>query len=170
MSMLKRSEASRRNTLRASALIFAAVVVLVIMSAGKPLLAASFRAASDVSIGGPPGPEGVPLELGSLLASASSSSMGRVVDGVACDASEQVVYHIHTHLAVYVNGALRPIPAGIGLAQSAVVAETADGPFCMERRSATTGFTCTRRTDWSASIVDDALTHWVSSSPYGANR
>jgi hypothetical protein len=110
---------------RFGALTMALVVALVPAHAfGAPL-----PTAAGTSIGGPPGPEGVPLELGQLLAPASSSATGGTVDDVGCDASEQVVYHVHTHLAVYVDGRLRPIPAGIGLVLPAIAAETQDGPF-----------------------------------------
>ncbi len=61
----------------------------------------------------PRGPEGIPLQAGALLAPESTAETGRTVDGIQCDASEHVAYHIHTHLAVYVDGALRPIPSGI---------------------------------------------------------
>ncbi|WP_432937147.1 hypothetical protein ACQPXM_24465 [Kribbella sp. CA-253562] len=74
------------------------------------------------------GPEGIALEDGTPLAPASTSATGRTIDGISCSASEQVAYHIHTHLAVYVNGSLRPIPAGVGLV-SPVAEQTADGPF-----------------------------------------
>jgi hypothetical protein len=77
---------------------------------------------------GPPGPEGIPLEVGSLLAPATSSASGQTVDNIQCDASEQVAYHVHTHLAVYVNGVLRPLPAGIGIV-APLAQETAEGPF-----------------------------------------
>ena len=45
-----------------------------------------------------------------------------------CNTTEQVVYHIHTHLTVYVNGKLRPIPGGIGMDTPAQQA-TANGTF-----------------------------------------
>jgi hypothetical protein len=77
---------------------------------------------------GPPGPEGIVLEQGQLLAPASTAADGQPVDGIRCDASEQVAYHIHAHLTVYVNGALRPIPAGIGIV-TPVAEQTPDGPF-----------------------------------------
>jgi len=77
---------------------------------------------------GPPGPEGVPLQVGTLLAPASTAATGQTVDGVACDPSEQVAYHVHTHLSVYVNGSLRPIPAGVGVVRP-VAERTASGPF-----------------------------------------
>jgi hypothetical protein len=40
---------------------------------------------------------------------------GATVDGVACQASEQVGYHIHSHLAIYASGAGQAVPAGIGI-------------------------------------------------------
>jgi hypothetical protein len=40
---------------------------------------------------------------------------GATVDGIACQASEQVDYHIHSHLAIYASGARREVPAGIGI-------------------------------------------------------
>jgi len=77
---------------------------------------------------GPAGPEGIVLEEGQLLTPASTAATGQTVDGIQCDSSEQVAYHIHTHLTVYVNGALRPIPAGIGIV-TPVSQQTANGPF-----------------------------------------
>jgi hypothetical protein len=63
------------------------------------------------------GPEGIPLETGPPLAPASASASGQSVDGIQCDASEQVAYHVHTHLSVYVDGQLRPLPAGVGIVE-----------------------------------------------------
>ena len=77
---------------------------------------------------GPPGPEGIPLEEGTVLAPSVTPAMGGTVDGIECNANEQVVYHVHTHLSVYVDGQLRPLPAGIGIVDP-VPQETAQGPF-----------------------------------------
>lgn len=78
---------------------------------------------------GPPGPEGVPLETGRLLAPVTTTSQGGRVDGISCSTNEQVAYHVHTHLAVYVDGRLRPLPAGIGMVEPAIYELTKDGPF-----------------------------------------
>jgi len=40
---------------------------------------------------------------------------GATVDGIACQTSEQVAYHLHAHLAIYASGARRVVPAGIGI-------------------------------------------------------
>jgi hypothetical protein len=74
------------------------------------------------------GPEGIPLEAGAPLAPASSTTQGATVDGVQCAPLEQLVYHIHSHLQVYVNGQPRSLPAAIGLV-GPVAQQTAYGPF-----------------------------------------
>jgi hypothetical protein len=40
---------------------------------------------------------------------------GATTDGIACQASEQVAYHIHAHLTIYASGARQVVPAGIGI-------------------------------------------------------
>jgi hypothetical protein len=76
-----------------------------------------------------PGPEGVPLESGRLLASANTMADGKTIDGIQCQTNEQVVYHIHAHLAIYVNGRSRPIPLGIGIVPPRGIANTPAGRF-----------------------------------------
>ena len=61
------------------------------------------------------GPEGIPLEPGPELAPAATTTQGATVDGVQCAPIEQLAYHIHAHLQVYVNGQPRALPAAIGL-------------------------------------------------------
>jgi hypothetical protein len=56
-----------------------------------------------------------PAATGGLLATTSGQASGATVGGVQCSSSEQLAYHIHAHLSVYVNGVARPIPAGIGI-------------------------------------------------------
>ena len=45
----------------------------------------------------------------------SSSGVGQTIDGVQCQTSEQAVYHIHAHLAIFANGQPRTVPLGIGI-------------------------------------------------------
>lgn len=65
---------------------------------------------------GPPGPEGPPLERGPRLAPAAAPAPGGSVDGIKCQPSEQVLFHIHARLTIYVNGRSRSVPYGIGIA------------------------------------------------------
>ena len=74
------------------------------------------------------GPEGIPLEAGAPLAPASSTTQGPTVDGIKCAPVEQLAYHIHSHLQVYVNGQPRTLPGAIGMV-GPVAQQTAYGPF-----------------------------------------
>jgi hypothetical protein len=77
---------------------------------------------------GPNGPEGVPVPSGPPLASPAAKATGQPVDGIRCDTSEQVLFHIHAHLTVFVNGSSRQIPAGIGI-PGAQAQNTPQGSF-----------------------------------------
>jgi len=70
--------------------------------------------ASSSAAGAQIGFEGIPIEQGAELGPASTTQTG-AVDGIQCGAIEQLAYHIHAHLAVYVNGTPRTLPAGIGI-------------------------------------------------------
>jgi hypothetical protein len=130
--------AQRRAERRRRVLIWLAAAVVVAAAAAGITAAVnsasrhtSAQGRSDVAtsvLTGPAGPEGVVLEQGQLLAPASSAADGHTIDGIQCNAGEQVAYHIHAHLTVYVNGALRPIPAGIGIV-TPVAQQTASGSF-----------------------------------------
>ncbi len=39
-----------------------------------------------------------------------------VVNNIACQANEQVAYHVHAHLSLYINGQQVQIPQGVGIA------------------------------------------------------
>jgi hypothetical protein len=77
---------------------------------------------------GSPGPEGIPVPSGPKLATLINTATGQTVDGVQCQAGEQTVVHVHTHLTIFVNGKARVIPYGIGVPGFQAV-QTAQGPF-----------------------------------------
>jgi hypothetical protein len=65
-----------------------------------------------------PGPvsyEGVPVPPAPSLAGTSKKTTGQAIDGIQCQASEQVVYHVHAHLTIFVHGTARQIPMAIGI-------------------------------------------------------
>lgn len=72
------------------------------------------------------GPEGVAVERGVLLAPAPRAD-GATTAGVLCRRLT-ATFHIHVHLAVYVDGQPRPVPATIGLA-GPTVRQTETGPM-----------------------------------------
>ncbi len=61
---------------------------------------------------------GTPAVSSGLLASRASMATGARVDGVQCSTSEQSAYHIHAHVAVYVDGIRQVIPADVGIPQN----------------------------------------------------
>lgn len=88
----------------------------------------STAATSTAAASQQPGPEGIPLETGPDLAPASSTNSGATVDGVQCSPLEQLAYHIHSHLQVYVDGQSRTLPGAIGI-NGPVAQQTPEGPF-----------------------------------------
>jgi hypothetical protein len=77
---------------------------------------------------GPLGPEGVPIPAAAPLTGTATKATGQKVDGIGCDTSEQVLFHIHAHLTIFVNGSPRQVPAAIGI-PGARAQNTAQGPF-----------------------------------------
>ena len=77
---------------------------------------------------GPAGPEGVPVPSAAPLAGTSTAATGQPVDGIKCQTSEQVLFHIHAHLTIFVNGSPRQVPAAIGI-PGAQAQNTPQGPF-----------------------------------------
>jgi hypothetical protein len=105
-----------------------AVAVLIGLGAGLPLalsssgsrhgLAPLSTLGTLVSPGPPgaPGPEGPPIESGANLAPAGSPSPGESVDGIQCQSGEQVAFHHHAHLTIFVNGHSQRVPYGVWIA------------------------------------------------------
>lgn len=84
------------------------------------LLAAGLGIGLGVGLSGgssaPAGPEGVPVQNVADLASADSTVKGTPVDGfIPCVANMDPNFHIHVHLAIFVNGVQERIPAGAGV-------------------------------------------------------
>jgi len=74
------------------------------------------------------GPENVPIPSTPVLAGTSAATTGQTIDGIGCQTSEQTVFHIHTHLTIFVNGQQRQVPPAIGI-PGAVAQQTSAGPF-----------------------------------------
>ncbi|HWF75420.1 MAG TPA: hypothetical protein VG186_18880 [Solirubrobacteraceae bacterium] len=66
---------------------------------------------------GPAGPEGVPIPAAPELAGTASGATGATVDQIGCLSQEQIAFHIHAHLTIFVNGTPRQIPYAIGITQ-----------------------------------------------------
>jgi hypothetical protein len=97
-------------------------------TAGAAATATSTAASAPTPAASQPGPERVPLEQGAALAPAATTAPGTTVDGIQCAPLEQLAYHIHAHLQVFVNGQPRALPGAIGLL-GPVAQQTPYGPF-----------------------------------------
>jgi hypothetical protein len=147
IAQLRVQEALRRRRQRwllgagAVAVVVAVAVgiTLAVTSGGSPAPGGGsprLRLASLSTLGtlrsapapGPAGPEGVPVPNAPALAGTATIARGQRVDGVGCQTNEQVLFHIHAHLTIFVNGLPRQVPAGIGI-PGARAQDTAQGPF-----------------------------------------
>jgi hypothetical protein len=83
--------------------IVAAAVIVGVVLTGKHNTAASggLSADSDQST--------------AILANTAHQGTGNTVDGVQSNSSEQLIYHIHAHLAMYINGTQKFLPYGVGI-------------------------------------------------------
>ena len=135
----KRSKEARRKATvpkpptsqpRVSRRIVAAAGAAIALAAIATGLAAAFTGGSspgptqDTSLGrlvspgplGSPGPEGPPIEGGLDVAPAGAPAPGTSVDGIQCGPTEQLVFHIHARLTIFVGGRSVRVPAGVGIA------------------------------------------------------
>ncbi|MGF7239190.1 MAG: hypothetical protein ACQSGP_30170 [Frankia sp.] len=119
---MRRAQA-RRDRIRVSALIsgtalaVVAVIVLAIVFAGGSGSNGS-GSSTDTSIDHSP----------SLLATTAGQVSGQKVHDITCG-TEQLVTHIHAHLAVYVNGQAKVIPYGIGIVPPYTLDTSGSSPF-----------------------------------------
>jgi hypothetical protein len=77
---------------------------------------------------GATGPEGVPVPAAAPLAGTATAATGQPVDQISCQTGEQTLFHIHAHLAIFVNGKARQVPAAIGI-PGAQAQQTPNGPY-----------------------------------------
>jgi len=78
---------------------------------------------------GPLGPEGVPIPVGTELAHPQVLENAQRIDGISCQATTTVLFHIHAHLTIFVDGIAQRVPAGIGVAPPLQVEQTPVGAF-----------------------------------------
>jgi hypothetical protein len=96
-------------------------------SASSTAAAGTGTGTTPAAAGPQVGFEAVPLEQGPPLAPASTTGTG-TVDGISCAPIEQLAYHIHAHLAVFKDGQLYQLPAGVGIPGS-TAEQTQYGPI-----------------------------------------
>jgi len=95
-------------------------------------LAAAAVAFVAPPVPGPKGLEGVPIPQVPTLAAPKALHTGQTIDGIKCELSEKVAFHIHAHLAIFVNGKQRQVPFGIGIGPPLRGQNSSAGPFVTE--------------------------------------
>jgi hypothetical protein len=100
----------------------AAFVALVVAAAAS----AALRAPPP---NGPLGPEGVPVPKAPVFAGVKAVRPGETVDGVSCQPSEKIAFHLHAHLTLFVSGRAFQVPYGIGIGPPLQGYQTPRGPF-----------------------------------------
>ena len=135
---MKRSRLSRRASIGIAAGIvaFALTAVLALTrnggAASAPLPLSPLSTLGTLHPRAPAGPlglEGVPIPRARTLALPRLVANGQQIDGITCQTSEQVLFHVHAHLTISVHGAPRQVPAGIGIAPPHEVEQTGSGAF-----------------------------------------
>ncbi|MEA2298246.1 MAG: hypothetical protein QOF77_1182 [Solirubrobacteraceae bacterium] len=102
-----------------------AAVATAILAAGAVLAGCGGGGSTSSSTSSTPA--ATPVALGSTQGEAT----GRTVDGIKCERQEQVLFHIHAHLAVFANGRPAIIPLGIGIAPPRTVDQSSGAPFVL---------------------------------------
>jgi hypothetical protein len=105
------------------------MLLAVVLSGAALVLTLAAHAGGGTARGVRLGPEGVPMPSAPLLAPAASPAPGQSVDGIACGPTEQLVVHIHVHLRIFVSGAERVVPLGVGIAPPLEVEQTQAGRY-----------------------------------------
>ena len=102
-----------------------ALALAIVIAGGVALIALGSGSSSTSSSSGSDGP------LLATVASFDNASPGpnKTIDGIKCETSEQLLFHVHSHLAIFVNGQQRSIPMGIGIAPPRETEPGATGSF-----------------------------------------
>jgi hypothetical protein len=116
--------------------LVAAIILIVVLatsgSSGRSRLdtkqqALNWTTPDGVPVYGTLSYEGVPLEVGPQLAQPNTGLTGAPVAGVNCLGQEQLQYHHHVHLAIFINGQPRSVPLAVGMTPPAQVEKSSRG-------------------------------------------
>ena len=88
------------------AIVVVALVMLFVSQKNKDDKQTAAAAASSAQVGE-----------SNLLGPVWSGLKGQTIEGVSSNQMEQLAYHIHAHLAIYINGKQMTVPYGIGIEQ-----------------------------------------------------
>lgn len=109
-----------RGSARGALLVGGVVVVIALAGAAllvgtgdrSPVAGLATATPSRSPSGTPPGAPTSPTA--SIASIGPAPTAITPIDGVACDPTEQVTYHVHAHLNIRVNGQLQVVPGDVG--------------------------------------------------------
>jgi hypothetical protein len=93
----------------------AGIGVLVVALVGALVALSIHRNSTDTAAVAASESAGAQVGESNLLAPTWSGLKGQQIDGVGSNQMEELAYHIHAHLAIYINGAQKTVPYGIGI-------------------------------------------------------
>lgn len=106
--------------------VVAAALLLTANRAGPPQAGSSTTGASSTS---PSTTTAVPIAAAASRRASSPATPLPDVNGISCDTLESTIFHIHVHLAIFVDGQEQMLPLGVGIGQPWQVEDSAEGPF-----------------------------------------
>ena len=118
---LRQDEATRRRRTWILSIVTAVVVIGGIVGAA---IAINNSKKSDSSSSAPGSDTS-----SKVLAGTSKGATGKTVDGISSAPSEQLAFHVHSHLAIYVNGVEKNVPYGIGIVPPLTLDNSGGSPF-----------------------------------------
>jgi hypothetical protein len=121
----QRAVRAARGGNRRTGVIMGAIVVVVAVAVIVGVVVSRGGGSNSASSALPPGAD----TSTALLASTAGQATGETVDGVQSNDMEQVLFHVHAHLAIYFNGTQKLIPYGVGIVPPYQLQDTSDGPF-----------------------------------------
>jgi hypothetical protein len=109
------------------------VVALLVVVAAAAALLLTARGSSSQAPTSAPRVTVTPVEPASgAVNPRRSATVGAplpVINDISCDALESTIFHIHVHLALFIDGQEQLVPYGIGIGQPWQVSDSAEGPF-----------------------------------------
>jgi hypothetical protein len=110
--------------LAALVLVVGSVIAVLLFAPSPPAAPARVAGASATSPAAPtPGLASAPSQRRPVAGPMPT------INGISCDALESTLFHIHIHLAVFVDGEEIEIPYGVGVGPPLQVANSPAGPF-----------------------------------------
>ena len=82
---------------------------------------------NGLAVYGSLGYEGVPLQLGPVLSPLYGGLTNQPMGGIQCNTKEQLAYHHHAHVAIFIHGKPYSVPLGIGITPPVEVANSPQG-------------------------------------------